>query len=90
MVLQILREEKEKEEVQYLAYDKLCQCSVHTDPPQALNYCQMALNIKEEPRLFCEMGDAHIADEMYDEGEFIRFPSHTSEGDISLLVSYLM
>ncbi|KAK4306351.1 hypothetical protein Pmani_021809 [Petrolisthes manimaculis] len=63
----ILREEKEREEVQYLAYDKLCQCSVHTDPPQALNYCQMALNIKEEPRLYCEMGDAHIADEMFDE-----------------------
>lgn len=32
-------------------------------------FCQKALNIKEEPRLYCEMGDANIADEMYDEGK---------------------
>lgn len=38
-------------------------------PTEAVNFCQKALSIKEEPRLYCEMADANIADEMYDEGK---------------------
>lgn len=63
----ILKEEKEVEEVQFLAYDKLCQCEVHIDASEAIKYCSKALNIKEEPRIYCDMADAHIADEMFDE-----------------------
>ncbi|XP_045103074.1 dnaJ homolog subfamily C member 3-like isoform X2 [Portunus trituberculatus] len=63
----ILRDEPEEEEVRFLAYDKLCQCNTHVTPNQAITFCQKALNIKEEPRLYCEMADANIADEMFDE-----------------------
>lgn len=63
----ILRDEPEEEEVHFLAYDKLCQCNVHVAPTKAVTFCQKALNIKEEPRLYCEMADANIADEMFDE-----------------------
>lgn len=47
-------------------------------------FCQKALNIKEEPRLYCEMADANIADEMYDEGELEadRPCGRDSEGQI--------
>ena len=38
-------------------------------PGKAITFCQKALNIKEEPRLYCQMADAYIADEMFDEGE---------------------
>lgn len=55
-----------------MAYDKLCQCNTHVTPNQAITFCQKALNIKEEPRLYCEMADANIADEMFDEGESLE------------------
>lgn len=63
----VLKEEKEVEEVQFLAYDKLCQCQVHIQPSEALTFCKKALDIKEEARLYCDMAEAHIADEMFDE-----------------------
>ncbi|XP_071543692.1 dnaJ homolog subfamily C member 3 [Panulirus ornatus] len=66
----VLKEEKEVEEVQFLAYDKLCQCQVHIQPSEALTFCKKALDIKEEARLYCDMAEAHIADEMFDEGQF--------------------
>lgn len=69
-ICQILKEEKEEEEVQFLAYDKLCQCEVHTNPSEAVTSCTKAIQIKEEARLYCELAEAHIADEMYDEGKF--------------------
>ncbi|KAK7074490.1 DnaJ subfamily C member 3 [Halocaridina rubra] len=63
----VLKEEKELQEVQFLAYNKLCQCQVHVDPTAAVTACRHALNIKEEARLYCDMAEAHIADEMFDE-----------------------
>lgn len=64
-----MREEPEEQEVHFLAFDKLCQCNTHVSPTEAVTFCQKALNIKEEPRLYCEMADANIANEMFDEGE---------------------
>lgn len=72
---QILKEEKEEQEVHFLAYDRLCQCQVHIHPSEAVNSCNKAISIKEEARLYCDRAEAHIADEMFDEGEFPSFIS---------------
>ncbi|KAG0717119.1 DnaJ subfamily C member 3 [Chionoecetes opilio] len=78
----ILREEPEEEEVHFLAYDKLCQCHIPLAPTKAVTFCQEALNIKEEPRLYCEIADAYIADEMFDEAA--RYFQKALEADDSL------
>ncbi|XP_037791582.1 dnaJ homolog subfamily C member 3-like [Penaeus monodon] len=63
----ILREEKEYDEVRFLAYDKLCQCQSRTDSEAAVEACQRAIDIKEEARLYCDMAEALLLEEKYDE-----------------------
>ena len=67
----MLKEEKVEAEIVYIAYDRLCQCEGHAGNPSAsIDYCNKALDIREEPRTYCDRAEAHILNEDFDEGMF--------------------
>merc|ERR1712142_1162303 len=63
----VLKEEKEEPQVRFIAFDKLCQCQLHSDISGAINARNGALQIHEEGRIYCDRAEAYLKDEMWDE-----------------------
>jgi len=65
----VLKNEPTIQRVRFHGYDKLCHCQLQGgfDLKAARKSCSDALQILEEPRIFCDRADAYLNDEMYDE-----------------------
>jgi len=65
----VLKNEPTIQRVRFHGYDKLCHCQLQGgfDLKEARKSCSDALQILEEPRIFCDRADAYLNDEMYDE-----------------------
>jgi len=65
----ILKNEPTIQRVRFHGFDKLCHCQIQGgfDLKDARKSCSDALNIVEEPRIYCDRADAYLNDEMYDE-----------------------
>lgn len=65
----VLKNEPTIQRVRFHGYDKLCHCQLQGgfDLKDARKSCSDALQILEEPRIFCDRADAYLNDEMYDE-----------------------
>ena len=66
----VLKNEPTVQRVRFHGHDKLCHCHLNSgnvDLKEARKSCSDALNIIEEPRIFCDRADAYLNDEMYDE-----------------------
>merc|ERR1712045_631408 len=65
----ILKNEPTIQRVRFHGFDKLCHCQIQGgfDLKDARKSCSDALNILEEPRIYCDRTDAYLNDEMYDE-----------------------
>jgi len=73
---QVLIEDKDKPEVRFLAYQGLCKCYRKAgDISKSVASCAEALNIREDPEVYCDRAEAYIAGRMFDSGKY--FLLHT-------------
>lgn len=64
----VLKNEPSVEMVQFHAYDKLCQCMKMTgDTMGSKKACTQAIKLEDEPRLYCDRAEAHLAEDMFEE-----------------------
>lgn len=65
----VLKNEKEVRMIIFGANQLLCSCSVKQDKyADAITYCNKALEIEKEPHTLCDLADALVGEEMYDDG----------------------
>lgn len=58
--------------VVFTAKRKLCHCLLHNHQfSESLQYCQEALQIKQDPDIYCDKADVYIATDMFDEGMYM-------------------
>ncbi|CAB4063569.1 DNAJC3 [Lepeophtheirus salmonis] len=64
----ILKIEPSVKNVRYIAYDRKCKCLLeNNEPKEAQNACSLALEINEEPRLYCDKAEAYLQEDLYNE-----------------------
>lgn len=64
----ILKNEKDVPMIIFGANQFLCSCSVKSDKfADAITYCNVALKIEKEPSIFCDLAEALLGEEMYDD-----------------------
>lgn len=63
-----LKNEKDVQMIIFGANQLLCSCSVKSDKfSDAITYCNNALNIEKDPSTMCDLAEALIGEEMYDD-----------------------
>jgi DnaJ homolog subfamily C member 3 len=64
----VLKNEKDVQMIIYSANQILCSCSVKGDKfTDAITYCNDALKITKDPSVLCDLAEALIGEEMYDD-----------------------
>lgn len=64
----VLKNEPHMDQVQFHAYDKLCQCQKMTGDTQgSKKSCTEAIRVNDEPRLYCDRAEAYLAEDMFEE-----------------------
>jgi DnaJ homolog subfamily C member 3 len=64
----ILKNEKEVPMVQFTGNQLLCSCSVKDEKfTEAIGYCSAALKIEKDPYTLCDLAEAYLGEEMYDD-----------------------
>lgn len=64
----ILKNEKEVQMIIFSANQLLCSCNVKSDKfTDAITFCNAALKIEKDPHTICDLAEALIGEEMYDD-----------------------
>lgn len=64
----VLKNEKDVRMIVFGATQLLCSCSVKSDKfSDAITYCKDALKIEKDPHTLCDLAEALIGEEMYDD-----------------------
>lgn len=64
----VLKNEKEVRMIMFGGYQLLCSCSAKQDKfTEAIKFCNDALNIEKDPHTLCDLAEALIGEEMYDD-----------------------
>lgn len=64
----IKNEKKEANMIIFTGNQLLCSCSVKSDKySDAITYCNIALKIEKDPSILCDLAEALIGEEMYDD-----------------------
>lgn len=64
----IIKNEKEVKMIIFTGNQLLCSCSVKGDKfSDAITYCNQALKIEKDPSIYCDLAEALIGEEMYDD-----------------------
>jgi len=64
----VLKNEPTIENIRFHAYDRLCYCNLKSgDNMESRKACSDAININDEPRLYCDRAEAYLAEDMFDE-----------------------
>lgn len=58
--------------MQFFAKEKLCHCLLLSlqETSQAITACKEALEIKRDAKILCDLAEAYINAEMYDDGKY--------------------
>lgn len=64
----IIKNEKEANMIIFTGNQLLCSCSVKSDKfSDAITYCNIALKIEKNPTILCDLAEALIGEELYDD-----------------------
>lgn len=65
----IVKNEKDVQMIIFTGNKLLCGCSVKSDKfSEAITFCNIALKIEKDPNILCDLAEALIGEEMYDDG----------------------
>jgi DnaJ family protein C protein 3 len=64
----VLKQESEVKNIRFHAFDRLCHCNLKGgEAAEARKACTDAIDIQEEPRIYCDRAEAYLAEDMLDE-----------------------
>lgn len=64
----VLKNEPEVAAIRFHGHDRLCHCQLQAgQTAEARQACSKALEIEEEPRIYCDRAEAYLAEDMYDD-----------------------